>query len=218
MTVRFVPLDAGREFEAGFLERILAWLEAAARDVAPPLAAERVDVVPNRRPMPGWNCCGFSQGPWRIEIGVEPDCAGRETRPLDEQLRAVLAHELHHAMRERGPGYGRTLGEALVSEGLAQCYEEEIGCPTPNYATAVRGSALARLAALAKGERASDRYNHGIWFFGNPSDPAFPHWGGYGLGYVIVRRWLDEAGLSASQAVHADADAVLETAFRRPFE
>jgi hypothetical protein len=36
-------------------------------------------------------------------------------------LPVSLAHELHHSSRIRtGPGYGRTLGEAMVSEGLAE--------------------------------------------------------------------------------------------------
>lgn len=34
-------------------------------------------------------------------------------------LRRQATHEAHHCLRMAGPGYGRTLGEALVSEGLA---------------------------------------------------------------------------------------------------
>jgi hypothetical protein len=37
----------------------------------------------------------------------------------DGTLRRQATHEVHHCLRMGGPGYGRTLGEALVSEGLA---------------------------------------------------------------------------------------------------
>ena len=108
-----------------------------------------------------------------------------------------------------GPGYGTTLGEALVSEGLAQCFEEQMGCATPNYATAVRGSALKALADMARSELWADSYDHPKWFYGSRTDARFPWSGGYSLGYVIVKRWLQEEDLSASKAAGVDARAVL---------
>ena len=110
MSLRVVPLDAGQEFAAGRLDAIVGWLEDAARDVVPPLRAERIDVlvVPGTNLIPDWDCNGYTHGPWRITINVDPKCDGREKRPLPGQLRAMLAHEVHHAMRSRGPGYGST--------------------------------------------------------------------------------------------------------------
>jgi hypothetical protein len=215
MSLKLVPLDAGHEFAPGRLDSIVGWLEAAAHDVVPPLQAESIDalVVPGSRLIPGWDCSGYNHGPWRITITVDPTCDGHEKRPLDAQLRAMLAHELHHAMRSRSAGYGSTLGEALVTEGLAQCYEEEVGCPTPNYAVAVRGPELARLAQLARDELWSDEYDHSKWFFGNKTDEAFPWAGGYSLGYVLVRSWLERAGVSASAAVSVEAREILPAEF-----
>jgi hypothetical protein len=211
MSVRFLPLDAGQEFAPRRLDAIVTWLEEAAREVVLPVAAERVDIiiVPSKRVIPGWDCNGFAHGAWLITIGVDPACDDREKRPLAAQLRAILAHELHHAMRSRGPGYGVTLGEALVSEGLSQCYEEEVGCPTPNYALAVRGPALATLAHIARNELWSETYDHPKWFFGSRTDPAFPWSGGYSLGYVVVRGWMEQARQSASSAVAVSARDIL---------
>jgi len=215
MSIKFVPLDAGREFAPGRLDAIIAWLEAAAREVAPPLDADRIDVVvvPGKRLIPDWDCNGYAHGPWRITLTLDPECDGREHRPLAAQLRAMLAHELHHAMRSRAPGYGSTLGEALVTEGLAQCYEEEAGCPTPNYALAVRGEALAKLMEMAQAELWSESYHHDKWFFGSKTDAAFPWAGGYSLGYVLMRGWLQQQAKSASSAVNVPAREVLPAAF-----
>lgn len=215
MSLKLVPLDAGHEFAPGRLDSIVGWLEGAARDVVPPLQAEHIDVlvVPGNRLIPDWDCNGYTHGPWRITITIDPTCDGHEKRPLDAQLRAMLAHELHHAMRSRSAGYGSTLGEALVTEGLAQCYEEQAGCSTPNYAVAVRGPALVKLALLAQDELWSDEYDHSKWFFGNKADATFPWAGGYSLGYVLVRSWLERAGVSASAAVSVAASEMLPAEF-----
>lgn len=51
----------------------------------------------------------------------------------EASLERMFAHELHHAARWAGPGYGSSLGEALVSEGLAGAFAQEIcgGLPEP---------------------------------------------------------------------------------------
>ena len=45
---------------------------------------------------------------------------------LGEPLERMVAYELHHVLRNRGPGYGATLGEALVSEGLAGQFVKQL--------------------------------------------------------------------------------------------
>jgi hypothetical protein len=202
MTVRFVPLDAMQEFKPGRLDQIVGWLEEAALDIVPALQADRVDivVVPSKWLIPGWNVNGFAHGSGRITMGVDPDSEGRERLPLAQQLRAMLAHELHHAIRARAETR-RSLGDSLVAEGLAQCFEEEVGCPTPNYALAVRGELLGLAALRARKDWDATEYDHPRWFFGDKQDPTWPWSGGYSLGYVLVRRFLDEAGLTASAAV-----------------
>ncbi|XBA78214.1 DUF2268 domain-containing putative Zn-dependent protease [Thioclava sp. 'Guangxiensis'] len=61
---------------------------------------------------------GYAPTADMIQLTFDPansNCAGN----LGEPLERTVVHELHHVLRWRGPGYGRTLGEALVSEGLA---------------------------------------------------------------------------------------------------
>ena len=52
-----------------------------------------------------------------------------------QSLERMFAHELHHAARWAGPGYGLTLGEVIVSEGLAGHFSLELlgGEPEPWY-------------------------------------------------------------------------------------
>jgi hypothetical protein len=210
MTVRFVPLDAMGEFKPGRLDQIVGWLEEAANDLVPRLELDRVDIVvaptPRRWVIPGWDLNAYAHGVSRLTIGVDPTCDGSEKEPLDRQLRTTLAHELHHIQRFRGPGPHNTLGANLVAEGLAQCFQEEAGCPTPNYATAVKGDLLGVLASRADQDWGATGHNHSRWFFGDHTDPSWPWSGGYSLGYAIVRHVLDAETLTASAAVHRPAD------------
>ena len=46
---------------------------------------------------------------------------------------ATLAHELHHCFRHGSVGYGKTLLEALITEGLACHFESMVVNKTPIY-------------------------------------------------------------------------------------
>lgn len=110
---------------------------------------------------------------------------------FDRELVAVLAHELHHVARHRGPGYGRTLFEALVTEGLADHFATEISrTPPPPWTVALTADERARLAQLAEEEYDSRRYVHRFWFFGD-DERAIPRWAGYSLGFQLVGDFLE---------------------------
>lgn len=111
-------------------------------------------------------------------------------RTIQEQLKRTLAHELHHCMRWRNPGYGKTLLEALVSEGLADHFDLEVngGNPQP-WCTALHGKEVATFFKRAEREYNAKNHNHRAWFFGTDS---IPRWAGYTLGYQLVGAYLKE--------------------------
>ena len=89
-------------------------------------------------------------------------------------LHRQIAHEVHHCLRMAGPGYGRTLGEALVSEGLAgQFVRYLFGNPPEPWECAV-DEALAKAHFPDAAMLALVNYDHASWFFGKGG--RFPRW------------------------------------------
>ena len=214
MSVRFHLLDAFDEIPADDRTSTLAALETALPRILSRLAIDRVDIVVGYVDpfwtIPAWGIGGFTHGKGQITIALAPHHPRFGDSERGERLAAILAHELHYIARGRGPGYGRTLGEALVSEGLAQCFEVEIGCAPPPYAVALRDAELSDFAARAREELNAQDYDHGAWFFGRRGDPRFPKDGGYSLDYALVRAWLDLEGTTASAAVGTAAAPLIE--------
>jgi uncharacterized protein YjaZ len=87
--------------------------------------------------------------------------------------------------------------QALVFEGLAQHYEAEERGTLPIYARPT--SDLQTLWNQAQAA-VSGPYDHQAWFFGSESQ-GLPRWGGYALGYELVRRFFQQHGGDA--VIHA---------------
>ena len=118
---------------------------------------------------------------------------------FEREFTATLGHELHHCLRWRGPGYGRTLGEVLVTEGLACHFETELrGGKAPFNATALDNAATAGMWENAKHDLGSCKYSHSDWFFG-AAEKGMPHYTGYTLGFRIVSNYIGEKKIPASQ-------------------
>jgi uncharacterized protein YjaZ len=156
----------------------------------------------------------------RIDVWVDPRnpwvvAAG------EEELVAMLAHELHHCARWSRPGYGLTLSEAIVSEGLACHFEATFrGGVPPFWARALDEPTLRRVEAQAVALFDSRQYDHRAWFGGASggddgraperrpsatSPPLVPRHAGHTLGYRITARHLRRTGRNAAQLVHAPA-------------
>ena len=193
--------------------RLLEVAHDALEEVQSLLSVDRVDVVLCDNPswaIPGIGVGGFSASAHLVQISFDPgvaDFAGHVGR----ELPPTIAHEMHHAKRWRNPGYGQTLLEAMVTEGLAQCFEVPFrNGELPEYAKAIEPEEIADLMARARLEFDNPTYNHQDWFFGNQAR-AIPIWAGYTLGFRMVRKYLEKTGESAASAHAVTAKTVLET-------
>lgn len=109
----------------------------------------------------------------------------------------------------RGPGYGRTLGEAVVSEGLACHCEEEVTGKKQPYMTALSDNDLHTYTALVKNQWKKEPYDHTEWFYNN-TGKGIPHWAGYSVGYAMVGDYLKtHPTMKASQLYETPADDFL---------
>ena len=126
-------------------------------------------------------------------------------------LPGFLAHGLHHAARWIKPGYGTTLLEALVTEGLADHFScELLDTPIPPWAN-LSAVHLRQALNQAHAEIHSRSYSHEDWFFGCDGRDI-PRWTGYTLGWMVVDRWQKSPdGRSAEAAVTEPADSFRST-------
>ena len=193
---------------AEIIRRACAEVEARMEAVAPPLALDVV--ISGGQPVSGsMRVSGHCYEPGVIGLRVDlgPIHAGEN---LHDEVLKTLFHEAHHALRWEGPGYGETLGGALVSEGLAQRFVHEMmSCPPEPFEHAVPASTCEAYRPHARAGFDDMDYDHAGWFYGAA---AIPNWLGYTLGLRMVDRFLAaHPHLSALRLAHADAEIFRQT-------
>jgi len=146
---------------------------------------------------------GQSPAPGVIFLTLDPTNPALVTH-MGAAFERMVAHEVHHALRWDGPGYGESLGEALVSEGLAgQFVRQLFQNPPEPWERAVQNAALRDAAGRARAQWDATDYGHARWFYGRGD---LGRWTGYALGYRLAGLWLTERpGRSAADAAREPA-------------
>lgn len=172
---------------AGFIQKNL---ESHLEKLVQKLPLTNVDIIVEHDPnsvIPETGYGGWCSNQHVIHLAVDVDRVNFK-QIVEETLYGALAHEGHHLFRWRGPGYGYTLKEAIISEGLAcHCEEECTGKRQPwNHALSV--TQINKYLSIARRLR-KKQYNHNDWFFGTKK--TLPRWTGYTLGYFLVGNYLN---------------------------
>lgn len=120
-----------------------------------------LDIVirPGKRVVPQKGHVGHATEPGVIFLTLDLENPALRANP-DRSLERMFAHELHHAARWDGPGYGRTLGAALVSEGLAGQFAQELFGGPPEPWESLDPSACLPFRDRALRDWSDIRYNH----------------------------------------------------------
>lgn len=207
-------LEASGRLE-DYRSAILAEFTAAYRALSEILPPPRLDILVQRlagETIPELGVGGHAYRASLLAMTVDPGNPNFEGSLSAGALRRQILHEVHHCLRMAGPGYGWTLGEALVSEGLAgQFVGKLLGTAPEPWEKAVGVTELRRTPVEAS-ELSSGDYDHPAWFYGGG---RHARWLGYSLGYRMVESWLAEAGdIEPTAWINVPAAAVIEAAGR----
>lgn len=177
-----------------FNEIIQSSLNEGLERISSVLPVEDVDIVIEDSPdyaIPETGVGGQAPTAYIVKISIDP-LKSKLIENLDKEIKSTLAHELHHCARMKVVGYGETLWEALVTEGLTAHFDIQIngGAPKP-WDSALSLEKMEQLLNKAKEEFNSENYNHSDWFFGRV-ERGIPRWAGYSLAYYVVGKYLKE--------------------------
>lgn len=203
------PIESHIASASGRLDRHRGIIDAAfessmkiAQDL---LQAEGIDVLFIDSPdeaIPELGVGGYTYSPHVIIVAIDSDFPNLN----EHHLFSTLVHELHHVMRWRVLGLHGDLGEMMVSEGLAQLFEEEVTGVRPLYSQVLITSSEIGKARL---ELHREAFSQAKWFFGTEN---ITKWFGYTFGYQICAAYAESTQRSASDLVHVPTRAVLEAA------
>lgn len=153
--------------------------------------------------IPEWGVGGYTYGPHVVLVALDPMFALTKKR-----IEATLVHEFHHAMRWRGPGCDGDLAQMLVSEGMAQLFEEEVLGEAPFFSQVdINDDEVSH----ARAELYDPKFNQSKWFFG--SEDITLHFG-YTYGYQLCKSYALATHKKASELVDVPTRDVVESGVR----
>ncbi|MGF0237739.1 DUF2268 domain-containing putative Zn-dependent protease [Rhodococcus sp. IEGM1300] len=201
---------------ADFRSDLTGEFEAAYHTVSRLVQPPQLDVLIQRLPgevLAEMGLVGRAYRSSMFSMTVDPDNPNFLPSLGNGALHRQIVHEVHHCLRMAGPGYGWTLGEALVSEGLAgQFVRRLLGSEPEPWENALGAEALQRTPVDLQTLGAT-HYHHAEWFFGLG---AYPKWLGYTLGYRMVAGWLESVGeVDAETWINVPAQEIIASALDR---
>ena len=159
----------------------------------------RVKNSPNNT-IPEIGIGGYNPGQNEIIISINVGFSNID-QSIATELGPTIAHEIHHLKRRRSVGYGSTLFEACITEGLADHFAMEVfGIDPPMWSVSLTNSDLDYWINEAQMVWNNDGYDHSKWFYGTSSN--IPRWTGYAIGYKLVNDYLSQNHEAKPSTLH----------------
>ena len=145
---------------------------------------------------------GHTYTPNFIIVSLDTEFADLK-KNLQLELLDTFAHECHHAVRWQTEGYGETLFEGIISEGLADHFANEITERKDLHLwdKALKSQQIKEWLTKAEKEFDNKKYSQYDWFFGS-KERGIPKWTAYSLGFYLVGNYLKKHPLMAPSTLY----------------
>lgn len=179
------------------------------------ISLDKMDVIflsDKKEVIPDFGIGGYSPNHHTVFIYFDTD-----KYPIDNDLlfkmQRLLAHEINHCLRYTTTDFGKTLGEQVISEGIADNFSlEVIGGVTYPWCKSIKEEDLPYWIDELK-QRSLDVDVYKEWFHNFKG--IIPKWVGYSLGFHIVRTYLDKhPGLKAHNLINVQANEILNEFYK----
>ena len=147
---------------------------------------------------------GFSSSPYRVELLL--DCEREDlVEIIDNELVAVLAHEIHHSIRIGLGIPSDTLGQQIITEGMACHFEMAVtNGKIPSLFDKLKDHNWQAL--LDEMRPLLNEKNHSVNKFFQGSEPdKFPRYAGYWVGFNLVSRHAEKYKINENELVGMDS-------------
>jgi hypothetical protein len=150
-----------------------------------------------------------------ITIGFEQTPQASFSMIMQLWLARTLSHEIDHSVRVlAGPGFGLTLVEEIITEGISSAFDMSAFPGTPNpWDRAITRDQECALWKQAQGLLGKTGL-YDAWMFGQP---GIPHWTAFTIGYDIVTGYRQHhPDMSWSAITAASAATILAGSHYQP--
>jgi hypothetical protein len=141
--------------------------------------------------IPAIGVTGFTNaGTGAVTISVQSQSPVGVAATMTRWVPPTMAHEMFESKRIlEGPGFGRTLGDWLVTDGGADNFAHSLYADVGVFPwdRALTPSQERAMWSRAQPELARTADDFGKWFFGAD---GIPHWAAYTIGYHLVGSYL----------------------------
>jgi uncharacterized protein YjaZ len=147
--------------------------------------------------------------PYVIDIMLDTD---REDLVdiINVELPAVIAHEIHHAIRASSGVECKTLLQSLVAEGLACHFETKFnGNKLPSLFSGIQNQDWVALYEQMRPELNSEEFSYPV-YFGGEDETKLPNHAAYWVGFNLVSQYINKHGGCAASLVLTPAEQIIE--------
>ncbi len=206
-------LNSEFKYEQSLVDKVTAvtneYLESAVNDLS---IAKPFDttIYPNFKwteETDGVDGDAFSGGLLQLRIDLRDEIY-KISHLLGAPLKATVFHECNHILRWQSVGYGSSLLEATISEGVATSYEKSV-CSQYEIKHADYSNISELLKYyLERNKEEDENYDHAGWFFGKGN--KYPKWLGYRVGsYVVDQAMKNNPNMSYAELTKVSAEEII---------